>query len=300
VLRDHPSFWTPVALDRTRMIDRPWPSDWPDPHDRDVIRVLPLSRNEYKGNQPGWCTYTRDMHEAPEIEVLCGGINAKTATAGAVWRQGNLLHYGFDLSPDEMNEAGRAILVDAMIYVSRFTEDRPIMETPSPFAGHDFITRVRIESYMRRTEPYWWDYLQAYFDPKTLTDAGVKDKASFIRWYPTVRDHLRPDSIGRMRIDEDARAARIRPGRPELFDSAIAALGRPGEEASRARRLLERYVPDGPGRDATPHAWADWWRANSDYVFFGEVGGYQWYIDPLARSRGVPTARLRGPSRASR
>jgi hypothetical protein len=30
------------------------------------------------------------------------------------------------------------------------------------------------------------------------------------------------------------------------------------------------------------------------------VGGYRWYLDPLAKARGVPTARLRGPMRASR
>ena len=282
------------------MIDRRWPADWSDPHDRDIIRVLPLSRNEYKGYQPGWCTYTRDMDEAPEIEVFCGGINAKTATAGAVWRQGNLLHYGFDLAPDEMNESGRAILVDAIVYISRFTEDRPIMETPSPFAGNDFITRFRIESYMRRTDPFYWDYLRSNFDQKTLADAGVKDRASFAKWYPTVQGYLRPDSIARMRIDDDALAVKVRPGRPELFDWAIAALGRPGEDGLRARRMLERYVPDGPGREAASQAWADWWTANADYLFFGEVGGYRWYIDPLARARGVPSARLRGPLRADR
>jgi hypothetical protein len=282
------------------MIDHPWPSEWSDPHDRDVIRVLPLARPEDRGRTPGWCTYTRDMHEAPEIEVLCGGINAKTATAAAVWRQGNLLHYGFDLSPDEMNDAGREILVDAIVYIARFTEDRPIMETPSPFAGHDFMSRVRVEAYMRHGESSYWDSLRSNFDPKTLAAAGVSDMASFRTWYPTARDHLGVDAIGRLQLDEDAGAARIRPGRPEFFEWAIAALGRPGEDERRARRLLARYAPDGPGRNAPARAWADWWKANADYLFFGEVGGYRWYIDPLARARGVPTARLRGPARASR
>jgi len=289
-----------MVVARNRMISRPWPADWSDPHDRDVIRVLPLCRAEYKQDQPGWCTYTRDMAEAPEIEVFCGGINAKTATAAALWRQGNLLHYGFDLSPDEMNEAGRAILVDAIAYISRFTEDRPIMDTPSPFAGHDFMTRVRIESYMGRTDPFWWDYLRSSFDPRTLADAGVKDLASFKKWYPTARDYLCPDPIARLRIDDDALAAKMQPGSPAFFDRAIAALGRPGEEGLRARRMLGRYAPDGPAREASPQAWADWWKANADYLFFGEVGGYRWYLDPLARARGVPTARLRGPLRASR
>ena len=160
------------------MIDRPWPADWSDPHDRDVIRVLPLALREDPGRTPGWCTYTNDMAEAPEIEVFCGGINQKTATAAAVWRQGNLLHYGFDLSPDQMNASGRAILVDAVAYIARFTEDRPIMETPSPFRGHEFMTRKRIQDYLKRDDRWIWDYLQAQFDPETLAAARVTDRTS--------------------------------------------------------------------------------------------------------------------------
>jgi hypothetical protein len=299
VLRDHPIFSAPIAVDRSTMIDRPWPAEWSDPHDQDRIRVLPLSRREYKGERPGWCTYTRDMAEAPEIEVFCGGINLKTATAAALWRQGNLLHYGFDLSPDEMTEAGKAMLVDAIAYISRFTEDRPIMETPSPFAGDDFITRAAIERIIARNDAGWWDHLSTNFDRKALADAGVTDLASFAKWYPTARDYLCPDATARMRIDEDARAVKISPGRPAFFDRAIAALSDAGE-ASHARRMLARYAPDGPGRDATRQAWSDWCKANADYLFFGEVGGYRWYLDPLAKARGVPTARLRGPMRASR
>jgi hypothetical protein len=77
-------------------------------------------------------------------------------------------------------------------------------------------------------------------------------------------------------------------------------MNRPGEDADRARRMLERYAPEGPGRDATSQAWAEWWKTNADYLFFGDAGGYRWYLDPLAKMRGVPTAQLRGPKRASR
>ena len=150
MLRDHPIFQSPFAIDRTKLIRRPWPKEWSDPHDSNEILVLPLAAAQSSRNQPGWCTYTRDMSEAPEIEVFCGGINAKTSTAAALWRQGNLLHYGFDLSPDEMNEWGKALLVHAIAYIARFTEDRPIMQTPSPFAGQDFLTRGRIKTLIKR------------------------------------------------------------------------------------------------------------------------------------------------------
>jgi len=281
------------------MIRRPWPQEWTDPHDSNEILVLPLEAAESRRNQPGWCTYIRAMFDAPEIEVFCGGINAKTSTAAALWRQGNLLHYGFDLSPDEMNEWGRALLVDAITYISRFTEDRPIMQTPSPFAGQEFIARRHIEDVIRRGDG-WWDYLKSYFDQGALAAAGVKDRPAFAKWYPTVRDYLSPDSENLLRVDEDARAIQLYPGRHEFFDRSIADLGRPGKEAERARRMLERYAPEGPGRDAQAQAWANWWKANADYLFFGEAGGYRWYLDPLAQARGVPTARLRGPARASR
>ena len=40
---------------------------------------------------------------------------------------------------------GRAILVNAITYIVRFTDDRPIMEAPLPFAGREFLTRDRME-----------------------------------------------------------------------------------------------------------------------------------------------------------
>ncbi len=33
--------------------------------------------------------------------------------------------------------------------------------------------------------------------------------------------------------------------------------------------------------------------------FFSECGTYRWYIDPLAKRRGIPSDQLRGPARAS-
>src|SRR5262249_16755096 len=148
------------------------------------ILVLPLSTDESKRNTPGWCTYVRGMPEAPEVEVFCGGINAKTATAAALWRRGNFLHYGFDLSPPGMTQSGPAMVVDAVAYISPFPDDRPLMETPSPFAGQEFMTRARIEPLIKRGDD-WWDYLASSFDRRTLARAGAKNMSTFSKWYPT-------------------------------------------------------------------------------------------------------------------
>ena len=252
MLRDHPIFEQPIAINRASLVAKPWPVDWTDSLEGTTIKVLPLIVEEKHGRTPGWCTYTREMAEAPEIEVFCGGINSKTATAAALWRQGNLLHYGFDLSPDEMNEWGKGMLANAITYIARFTGDRPIMETPSPFAGREFLTRKRIETLIGRKDPSWWDYLEGNFDKKTLAEAGVKDRATFARWFPTVRAVLGPDADGILRVDADLKAEAVDASRPEFFEQSIAAIEQPGEASARASRLLARYAPEGPGREASP------------------------------------------------
>ncbi|HVX15363.1 MAG TPA: hypothetical protein VHC22_29510 [Pirellulales bacterium] len=54
----------------------------------------------------------------------------------------------------------------------------------------------------------------------------------------------------------------------------------------------------GPGKDGSAAAWKSWWLENKPYLFFGDSGGYRWYIDPLATKRPIATADLRGPARA--
>ena len=97
--------------------------------------MLPLADDMTRKWRPGWCTYADDFKNLPEVEFFCGGINEKTPTAAAIWRQGNLLHFGFEQSPAEVNETGQALLLNSIAYISQFTEDRPIAVTPSVFAG---------------------------------------------------------------------------------------------------------------------------------------------------------------------
>src|SRR5690349_22923408 len=105
--------------------------------------MLPLVRDASKQWRNGWCTYSDGFDENPDIEIMCGGENEKTARAVAIWRQGNLLHFGFEQSPAEMNETGQKLLLNAIAYISHFSEDRPIAVTPSVFAGEVAAPRAR-------------------------------------------------------------------------------------------------------------------------------------------------------------
>jgi hypothetical protein len=300
VLRDHPLFERPIRIDRSRTIRRDGPSAWKGRVDGPAIDVLPLVRDPSGEHFPGWCTYTEGPSESPEVEIFCGGVNDKTPTAAALWRQGNLLHFGFDLSPAEMNEQGQALLVDAIAYIARFTEDRPIMRTPSPFAGPTPEPRGRVDRVLRREDLDPIEGLKWIVAPSMLAAADPKDRAAYRRWFEGVRDFVHADVEGKLVVDEDARASGIPPDRPGFFEGAIASLRGRGEAAARARLLLARYVPEGLGSDAPADLWAAWYEEHRPYLFFSDVGGYRWYVDPLAERRRIPTARLRGPDRSDR
>ena len=118
----------------------------------------------------------------------------------------------------------------------------------------------------------------------------MKNMAAFAKWYPTISDYLCPNTEGLLTVDQDAEALRLSPGRREFFDRIISELRTPESDVARARRMLGRYAAEGPGGAAKAGDWEDWWKSNADYLFFGEAGGYRWYIDPLAKA-----ARCRRP-----
>src|SRR5207253_9475567 len=124
---------SPRPVDRTKTEKADTPEAFRATIREPQIDVMPLVRERKKDGMPGWCTYTYEHETAPELEVICGGVNHKSPRAGAIWRQGHLLHFGFEPSPERMNETGQALLVDAICYIARFTEDRPIVRTPCVF-----------------------------------------------------------------------------------------------------------------------------------------------------------------------
>lgn len=253
---------------------------------------MPLIKDIQGEHAPGWCTYS-DAFDSPEMEFLCGGINHKTATAAAIWRQGHLLHFGFDLSPDEMNEQGRSLLVHSIVYIAGFTEDRPITHAPERA-----LLRIGADRVVAKKNPDK-SYLEWYFAPAVRKEGKIEDWPAFQDWYRTNRDFLRADRAqgGSLVLDEEAKAFGVASYRPEFFPAAIAALKEGGAKAERAASLLRRYAPLGP-KEMRAAPWQHWWDENQSYIFFSESGWYRWYLDPLALRRGVPTAKLRGPARA--
>jgi hypothetical protein len=279
-------------------VSRTTPKEWKPVVAAASAQVLPLVPKIDQNYPAGWCVYNSTIVDSPEVEIICGGINHKITEAAAVWRQGNLLHFGFEQAPDAMNETGKALLLNAIAYIARFTEDRPIPDTLSPFAGRSPLTRMSVDYRLHRQDrwPAMW---RGYFAPAALAKAGLSDADACGRWYKTVRGFLCADDTGKLVIDEDALAMGAALDGADFMPKVIAGLRAGGEPSARARRLIERHVAEGPGKGASAGAWESWWSSNQPYLFFCDSGGYRWYIDPLAKKRGVQTSSLRGLARAT-
>ena len=308
MLSDHTIFKTPLAIDTKATVRIPTPNDFAAELKVPQVEVLPLVDNirgyhtvinDYKR---GWCTYYYEFADVPEVEFLCGGVNEKTPRASALWRQGNLLHFGFEQSPAEMNETGRGMLVNSVAYISRFTEDRPIDVTPSVFGSEPIATTRRRAGYfadVTRFPGYRMEWLTNVFSSAALKSFNWRDRAVATAWFEEAGPWLHPGPGNLLELDEEAKSLATPSDSPEFFSKTIQAV-RDENTKQKAASLLARYAPEGPGAGASGDIWKKWWDENAPYLFYSEMGGYRWYLDPLAKKRGVPTKGLRGPARADK
>ena len=300
-LRPHEIFNSPMPVDILATTNIPTPEQFVhELKTNATIAVLPLVDNirnfhtVINDHQRGWSSHYYEFADLPDVEFFSGGINEQTPCSSAFWRQGNLLHFGFEQSPAELNAAGRAMLVNAVAYISHFTEDRPIDVSLSVF-GPDRIAVSR-----QRARRYFTDYPRALtnvFSAATLASFDWHNATNAQAWFVSERPWIHPNAENLLEVDADAKALNILFDSPDFFPNAIAAL-RDEKTKAAAASVLARYAPEGPGPNADADAWDKWWRDNSPYLFYSELGGYRWYLDPLAKKRGVPSKDLRGPLRA--
>ena len=197
-----------------------------------------------------------------------------------------------------MNENGRRLLLDSIAYIRLFAEDRPIAVTPSVFGGPAALPRTYLDRRIRGAADR--------NDLKWMVTPGLLQKISSMRmpelrsWYDESRSYLHPSSMPEkyLEIDEQARSLSAPIDTVGFFDRCIAALN--SGQADVAKELLARYAPAETENLKSTDDWSKWFDQNKPYLFFSDQSDYRWYIDPLAKKHGVPSAKLRGPSRASR
>jgi len=285
------------VVDTAQMIQRATPPAFRTEVTNLTVPMLPLVRDLNRQWQAGWCTYPDGFENNPDIEVFCGGENEKTGRAVACWRQGNLLHFGFQQTPAELNENGQRLLLNSIAYISRFTEDRPIAVTPSVFAGPVGYPRAYLDRRLGQAGDVaeatwllagrWVDHLKG------------RSAAEIREWYVAHRAYLHPGPDQKLDVDPDALALQAPIDQPAFFETIIRAMRSPDASLEPAKQLLARYGAEIVPKDSSADVFESWFQQNRDFLFFSDQGDYRWYIDPLAKKRGIPSRELRGPARAT-
>lgn len=90
--------------------------------------------------------------DSPDAEYISSGVCDKTLDAVAIGRHGNFLEWGFAASPDYMTEEAQKVFANAIVYISKFTKDRPIARKYNErVATRDYLQELK---YLARMEVY--------------------------------------------------------------------------------------------------------------------------------------------------
>ncbi|HEX6811655.1 MAG TPA: hypothetical protein VF384_08545 [Planctomycetota bacterium] len=292
-MREHVLFQAPHAIDVRATVDVETPKQWRDKlGGAEKVSVVRLCDD--KGpKMPGWCALAGGL-QGPEIEVMCGGINTKQPTAAGVWRQGHLLHFGFEPSPGEFNETGRKLLLNAIDYIARFVTDRPIVRVNSFTPPEQMTAPKHWLEFMMTFAKATTEDLAGMFAEPWKAQIGVLELAEARAFIEQRRPALCVEGR-KFLFDEDALALGVDVAKAGVLRQLVDLLR--GEQQERAMRLLARLLPDGPGAGTTPNNWGYWLKPREDALCF-DVHFRIWRLDPLAFWRGAKSAELLGPARA--
>jgi hypothetical protein len=244
---------------------------------------VPAAEGE-EGPVPGLVTSGAGFADSPDAEVIAGGLHSKGADYVAIGRQGHVLMWGFAGTPDEMTDAGRAVFLNALAYVTRFRGE-PILThrvAESRDAVGETLALVDDAEPERRAEMLRYRFGDA---PAGLT----LGRSARQQWFDAMRPYLwQPDPAGPFAVDVDAQALGVANDDPNLLRRCVEDM-EAGRHVTRATALLERYTRL---RHADASGWRAWLDGHGDDLFFSDVGGYRFRS---RRGDARPHAKGSGP-----
>lgn len=78
--------------------------------------------------------------QSPDAEIISAGTNSRSCRSVAIGRHGNYLGWGFAIDPSHMTPAAKAMFVNSVVYISKFSGKTP--KTTIPTGG--FLKRQLI------------------------------------------------------------------------------------------------------------------------------------------------------------
>lgn len=96
------------------------------PEKTEMFQVQTVNYEENRGYRIGMVSRPGGYLDSPEAEVISSGKCAKSIDAVALGRHANWFTWGFSASPAYMTEAGKALFVNAIVYMKQFAGQHPI------------------------------------------------------------------------------------------------------------------------------------------------------------------------------
>jgi len=259
VRTDHPIFRGPLPVEPTLISEV------------DKTTRLPIRAWQVHApmKNPGMVTSLANLLDAPDSEIIAGGINLKGDHGIALAREANLFLWGPAAAPAEMTPEARQVFINTLVYMRQFKGARPTVR-------RDVRSRHTVDQII--DSPYITGAAQyaRFFLPALVAEAGT-DKAKYHAAFDGNRDWVYvPPATLCFGIDQDAKSLGLPNHDVRLLDRCVELLGASAESA-KARRLLERYT----GLTFADQAgWRGWLEQNRARLYFSDAFGYRFFTGP--------------------
>jgi len=269
VRTDHAIFKGPLAVDIRFDKTNPWEAE------ADPRGLWPVQTGEMgKQNDYGVVSDGYGFEDSPDCERISSGQNSKGPFAVAIGRQANMLQWGFYCAPDRMTDSGRAAFLNAIVYMKQFDGQRPLVGKKS--RSRDWYKQY--VEWAAGLDTKYKDYGERFRDhvkdcfPKDVIETCGLDAGKLEEWRKANVEYVRGESYN-LTFDEDLRNLKLSNRKPEFLDWLVE-----NADDELATTLAKRYLDCG---DEPP---LEWIKANRDWLFFSDTGGYKWFVDVNAKA----------------
>lgn len=255
----HPIFHRPFAVKMTVEL-KPTPEDayhyayfcdGPLPDSIPMWKVQTKGYRTEKGFRIGMVARPWGFEDSPDAEYISGGVCAKTLDAVAIGRHGNFLHWGFAASPRYMTEEAKAVLANAIVYISEFAGQAPIARKYNDrIATREYLKELKYLSSRRA-----W---QEYAESNQVFDKQMKEMQKAALGKKAKGDSLTEREQMYMNYETPA---------PMAYEDFLK---------QRQNGTFEKFGTD-------EQAYLDYYNSNRDY-FYGGEGMYNMVVDEDVKS----------------
>jgi hypothetical protein len=218
------------------------------------------------------------FEDSPDAELLAPGFNhGKESGAVGIGRHANFLQWGFSAPPSEMTEAGRALFLNCVVYISAFDGVTPLVRKERRHrtgVEHNALSLAKVESgAITFDDPA--GFLKRF--PKYVLKEFKDNWRAVPDFYRTHRELIYVDSKGVNHVDRELAALGIPSNRQTESLQLLINLLETETTATQAQSLLRRYTQESY---ATAAEWQSWFDENQDRIYFSDVGGYKFRVTP--------------------